>query len=179
VADDDDIVARVTSSAPGNSLTALAAYIAQSCGHVSLDARALGQGYRFYPEMGDEIPAFFNRRFTTGSSTMSVTLQGGLDANGEDPFADCTGTSDARRVVESADYHASHWRAFVTVGSKMYEVSEVADPQFIAKHPSEFRIIAEELLALGAVESSRCDLCEADSLTSDRDDDLDLDADAA
>lgn len=166
----DDIVARVTRARAGSSSTgALAAHLARSCGHVQVDARVVQQGYRFHAELGEEIPAFFNKRMSTGSSNLAVTLQGGFnpdqpatlggDGWAVDPFADCTTTADARRIIESDDYHASVWLARITVGQQLLEVADVSDPLFIARHPNEFRVIAEELIALGVLQTGSCPLC--------------------
>ena len=170
-----DIVARIGRSDAGSSSTgALAAHVARACGHVQVDARVIRQGYRFHAELGDEIPAFFNRRMSTGSTNVAVTLQAGFDPEAEiaargpftghdawavDPFADCRSTADAQRVIEADDYHASLWLARITVGMHMLEVAEVADPLFIARHPNEFRVIAEELVAVGMLQSHACPVC--------------------
>jgi hypothetical protein len=171
-AENYDIVARV-SSAPGTSSTgALAAYMQQACGHVLVDERVVQQGYRFHPELGDEIPAFFNKRMTTGSTNVALTLQGGFDPEQSapmllqqgarwavDPFADCRTTNDARDVITSKEYHASLWLAKITVGVQMLDIRDVADPIFIAKHPNEFRLIAEELVSLGVLQAHCCPMC--------------------
>jgi hypothetical protein len=168
VHDEQDIVAKVTNSPGQNSVGALAAYLGRSCGHVSLDARVIAQGYRFYPWMSDEIPHFFNKRFTTGSTNLAITLQAGFTLDGEDPFDGCGSNSEARAIVEAEDYDASLWLARVTVGTKMLTVAEVADPLFIAKNPNEFRIITEELVALGVLQGHACPLC-SDAKASDDD----------
>jgi len=62
-------------------------------------------------------------------------------------------------VIEADDYHASLWLAKITVGFELMEVAQVAAPLFIAKHPNEFRVIAEELVALGVVLGHACPLC--------------------
>jgi len=82
VHEEHDIVARFEREPGGNSVGALAAYLGRCCGHVSLDARVIAQGYRFYPWMSDEIPQFFNKRFTTGSTNLAVTLQAGVPGAG-------------------------------------------------------------------------------------------------
>ena len=175
-AEEHDIVARVSRAGAGSSSTgALAAHLARACGHVSVDARVIQQGYRFHAELGDEIPAFFNKRMSTGSTNLAVTLQAGFDPEAEaqlqgpftgsarqwstDPFEDCRTTADARDVIEAEDYHASIWLARITVGVAMYDVWQVAEPLFIAKHPNEFRAIAEELVALGVLQSHACPVC--------------------
>lgn len=166
--DNDDIVARVSSSDGGNSIGTLANYLATSCGHVSVDQRLTQQGYRFYPEMNDEIPAFFNRRATTGTTNIAITLQFGLDLSGNDAFSGCMSNAAARAIIESPDYEPSVWLVRLTVGSRTLEVNEIADPLFIAKHPSEFRLIAEELLALCVMQAHACPLCgEADEQPED------------
>jgi hypothetical protein len=173
----NDIVSRVSRAEAGSSSTgALAAYLARACGHVSVDARVIQQGYRFYAELGDEIPAFFNKRMSTGSTNLGITLQAGVDPEAEaeaaasgpftglgsyaqDPFADCRSTADARSVISGDDYHASLWLARITVGMQLLEVGQVSDPLFIAKHPNEFRLLAEELVAVGIVQAHACALC--------------------
>ncbi len=173
-----DIVARVGRADLGSTSTgALAAHLGRACGHVLVDGRAIRQGYRFHPELGEEIPAFFNKRFTTGSTNLAVTLQAGfdpqahIDARGPftghegwavDPFADCRNTADARAVIEADDYHASLWLARVTVGMHMLDVSDIADPLFIAQHPNEFRALAEELVGVGVVQAHACPVCSGD-----------------
>ncbi len=170
-----DIVARIGRADTGSTSTgALAAHLARACGHVLVDARVIRQGYRFHAELGDEIPAFFNRRFSTGSTNLAVTLQAGFDPDAEvaargpftghdnwavDPFSGCRSTADAQRVVEADDYHASIWLARITVGMQMFDVHEVADPLFIARQPNEFRAIAEELVSLGVLQSHACHVC--------------------
>ena len=179
-AEEHDIVARVSRAGAGASSTgALAAHLARACGHVLVDARVIQQGYRFHAELGDEIPAFFNKRMSTGSTNVAVTLQAGFDPELEaaaqagpftgsarqwaiDPFADCMTTADARRVIEAEDYHASIWLARITVGVAMLDVLQVAEPLFIAKHPNEFRAIAEELVALGVLQGHACPVCGAE-----------------
>ena len=175
-AEEHDIVARVSHSAGTSSTGALAAHLGQACGHVLLDARVVQQGYRFYPELGDEIPAFFNRRISTGSGTVAITLQGGMEPNSdgsgpftgahetwhEDLFAGCRSTADARAIFEAEDYHASLWLARVTVGVQLMDIEAVAAPLFIAKHPNEFRVIAEELVSLGVVQGHACPMCSED-----------------
>ena len=154
-----DIVARVGSTDPGaNSIGALAAYLGRSCGHVSLDQRIVAQGYRFYPWMSDEIPHFFNKRFSSGNQNLAVTLQAGFNPEGEDPFEDCESNSQAKEILAADTYEPSIWLAKVTVGTQLLDVSEIADPLFIAKHPSEFRLIAEELVALGVLQVHTCPL---------------------
>lgn len=157
--EEHDIVARFASQPGSHSVGALAAYLGRSCGHVSLDDRVVRQGYRFYPWMSDEIPHFFNKRFSTGSTNLAVTLQAGLGIDGHDPLDGCTTTAEARSIIEGPDYHASFWLARVTIGSRMYEVEEISDPIFIAKHPNEFRAIADELVALGILQVQDCPLC--------------------
>lgn len=170
-----DIVARIGRSDAGSSSTgALAAHLARACGHVLVDSRVIRQGYRYHAELGDEIPAFFNRRMSTGSTNIAVTLQAGFDPDAEvaargpftghgnwavDPFADCRSTADARRVIEADDYHASIWLARITVGMQMFDVHEVADPLFIARQPNEFRLIAEELVSVGILQAHACPVC--------------------
>ena len=175
-AEEHDIVARVSHSPGSTSTGALAAHLGRACGHVLVDARVIQQGYRFHPELGDEIPAFFNRRISTGSSTVAITLQGGLDPEEDrsapftggtaawhaDPFDDCRSTADARLVIEADDYHASLWLARVTVGVQLMDLADVAAPLFIAKHPNEFRVIAEELVSLGVVQGHACPMCSED-----------------
>jgi hypothetical protein len=131
---------------------------------VLVDTRVVQQGYRFHAELGEDIPAFFNKRISTGSSSVAITLQAGLDPAGEwreDPFEQCRSTPDAQRVIEADDYHASLWLARVTVGVQLMDVSAVAEPLFIAKHPNEFRVIAEELVGLGILQGHACALCTA------------------
>ncbi|MCW2924457.1 MAG: hypothetical protein JWM98_1861 [Thermoleophilia bacterium] len=176
-AEEHDIVARVSRADIRSSTGALAAHLAQACGHVLLDSRVIQQGYRFHAELGDEIPAFFNRRMSTGSTNIAVTLQAGFDPEAEarirgpftghdnwstDPFADCRSTADARAVIEADDYHASIWLARITVGFDLLEVGDVAEPLFLAKHPNEFRLIAEELVSLGVVQGHACPVCRED-----------------
>lgn len=156
-----DIVAR-TSCGGQNSAGALAAYLARSCGHVWLDARVLVQAYRFYPWMSDEIPHFFNKRFSIGSGGVAITLQAGLAVDGDDPFEDCQSNADARKLLESPDYQSSLWLAKVTVGMSLLDVEAVSDPLFIAKHPAEFRLLADELVAVGLVQASSCPMCSDD-----------------
>ncbi|MEO6866925.1 MAG: hypothetical protein ABI200_02785 [Gaiellales bacterium] len=173
-AEDYDIVARF--SRVGSSSTgSLAAHLARACGHVLVDARVIQQGYRYHAELGDEIPAFFNKRMPTGSGpNISVTLQAGFDPEAErqargpftghdawavDPFSDCRNTADARAVIETDDYHASLWLVRITVGMELLDVEAIAAPIFIAKHPNEFRMIAEELVALGSLAGHQCPLC--------------------
>src|SRR6476620_9336319 len=144
-AEEHDIVARVTRAESGSTSTgALAAHLARACGHVQVDARVIQLGYRFHPELGDEIPAFFNRRMSTGSTNIGVTLQAGFDPEAEarergpfsgsqaawsvDPFEGCRTTADARAVVEADDYHASIWLARLTVGVQLLDVREIAEP---------------------------------------------------
>jgi hypothetical protein len=161
VPEPNDIVARI-SSAPGtNSVGALAAYLGRACGHVLLDTRVISQGYRFHPPLGEDIPAFFNRRFSTGSTNLAVTLQYGIALDGNaDPLDECASHDEACAIVAALpDGHHSVWLARVTVGAAMLEVRDVAEPLFIAKHPNEFRAIAEELIGLGLLESHGCQLC--------------------
>lgn len=170
-----DIVARIGRAEVGSTSTgALAAHLARACGHVLVDSRVIQQGYRFHAELGDEIPAFFNRRISTGSTNVAITLQAGFDPQAErdargpftghdswaiDPFAECRSTADARRAIEDDDYHASLWLARVTVGVQLLEVTDVADPLFIAKQPNEFRVIAEELVSIGVLQGHACPVC--------------------
>lgn len=175
-----DIVARVTrAGAAGSTSTgALAAHLARACGHVLVDDRVVRQGYRFHAELGDEIPAFFNKRMTTGSTNIAVTLQAGFDLEAEldargpfsgaattwsaDPFAECRTTADARAVIEDDGYHASLWLARITVGVQMFDVHDIADPLFIAQHPNEFRLVAEELVGIGVLPAASCPVCSDD-----------------
>lgn len=176
-AEGEDIVARVSSSpSSGGSLNALASYLTHSCGHVCLDARVVQQGYRFYPEMGEDIPAFFNKRFTTGSTSLAITLQAGFDLSGEDPLAGCTTTAQARAVIEGDTYEASLWLARITFGVSLLSVADIAASSFIAQHPNEFRLIAEELVALGIMQHSGCLLCSDDDALAPRRGDIDADA---
>src|SRR5690606_39308345 len=112
-----DIVARIGRSDAGSSSTgALAAHLARACGHVLVDARVIQQGYLYHAELGDEIPAFFNKRMSTGSGpNLAITLQAGFDTEAElqargpftgghtwavDPFEACRSTADYRAVME-------------------------------------------------------------------------------
>lgn len=176
--ENSDIVARIGRADIGSSSTgALAAHLGRACGHVLVDARVIQQGYRYHPELGDEIPAFFNKRLSTGSTNLAITLQAGFDPQAErdargpftghdewaiDPFAECRTTADARAVIEADDYHASLWLARLTVGVQMFDVTDVADPLFIAKHPNEFRALAEELVAVGVLQGHACPVCGDD-----------------
>lgn len=181
-AEEHDIVARITRAEAGSTSTgALAAHLARACGHVQVDARVIRQGYRYHAELGEEIPAFFNKRMSTGSTNIAVTLQAGFDPEAQaelnspftgqertwatDPFAECRTTEDARRVIEADDYHASIWLARVTVGFELFDVNQVAEPLFIAKHPNEFRAIAEELVGVGVVQMHACPVCSLDDGT--------------
>lgn len=155
---DRDIVANASSS-PESSAGALAAYLGRSCGHVWLDQRAIAQGYRFYPWMSDEIPHFFNKRFSSGTTNIAITLQAGMSLDGDDPLEDCSTHTEARAIVEGADYEASLWLARVTIGTDMLAVADIADPLFIARRPAEFQLIGEELVALGILPSYSCQLC--------------------
>ena len=173
-AEEHDIVARV-SQGPSSSTGALAAHLARACGHVLVDARVIRQGYRFHAELGEDIPAFFNKRMSTGSTNIAVTLQAGMDPTldgipaglfgdvertwAADPFGECRNTADARAVIEAEDYHASLWLARVTVGMQLLDIGEIAEPLFIARHPNEFRAIAEELVALGVLQGHACPMC--------------------
>lgn len=173
-AEEHDIVARFTHGAQPCSTGALAAHLASACGHVLVDRRVIQQGYRYHAELGDEIPAFFNRRLPSGGTNIAVTLQAGFDPAAEleargpfsgrgtwsvDPFADCRTTADARRVIEDDEYHASLWMARVTIGVELFDVGAVADPIFIARHPGSFRAVAEELVSLGVLQSHTCPVC--------------------
>lgn len=170
-----DIVARFGRADTGRTSTgALAAHLGRACGHVSVDSRVLQQGFRFYPELSDEIPSFFNKRLSTGSTNVSITLQAGFDPSAHeqpnsllsttdcwaiDPFDDCHSNAQARKIIEADDYHASLWMCTITVGVQMYDVSQISDPLFIAKHPNEFRLIAEELVAVGILQGHACTMC--------------------
>lgn len=152
------------SGEPGDhSVGALAAYLGRSCGHVWLDQRIVEQGYRFYPWMSDEIPHFFNKRFTTASSNLAITIQAGLNLHGEDPFEHCDDNADAKSILASDGYEPGLWLAKVTIGMDLRTVADIADPLFIAKHPGEFRLIAEELVALGIIQGQACPLDGADA----------------
>jgi hypothetical protein len=154
----EDIVARAESAA-GSSAGALAAYIGRSCGHVWLDSRVIAQGYRFYPWMSDEIPQFFNKRFTTGSVNLAVTLQAGVSLDGEDPLEECTSTKEAKDVLDHQELPQTLWLAVVTMGNDLLHIDDISDPLFLARHPNEFRIVAEELVSLGVLQSAACPLC--------------------
>lgn len=158
----DDIHANIsTGDARGSSSGALAVYLARSCGHVLVDERIVRHGYRFHASLGDEIPAFFNKRISTGSSSVSITLQAGIDPEHPDldPFADCRTTKDAQAVLDVDEHHTSLWVARVTVGVQMREVCDLADPLFVARHPNEFRAAAEELVAIGVLAATSCTMC--------------------
>lgn len=177
-AEEHDIVARFARGPVGSTSTgALAAHLARACGHVLVDARVVQQGYRFHAELGEDIPAFFNRRISTGRGSIAITLQAGIDPEAHaptpftgqpvqwavDPFDGCRTTADARAVLEASDYHASLWTARITVGVELLDVFAVTAPLFIAKHPTEFRVIADELISLGALQAAACPMCaEAD-----------------
>lgn len=156
--EEHDIVARAGNAA-GTSVGALAAYIGRSCGHATLDERVVSLGYRFHPWMSDEIPHFFNKRFTTGTTNLAITLQAGLSLEGEDPFEACISNAEARELIASQQLHDTFWLARVTMGTDLLDVADVADPLFIARHPNEFRLIAEELVALGVLQAHACQLC--------------------
>ncbi|MCW2960843.1 MAG: hypothetical protein JWM25_965 [Thermoleophilia bacterium] len=177
-AEDHDIVARVSRAGGSTSTGALAAHIARACGHVLVDARVIQQGYSYFAELGDEIPAFFNKRMSTGSTNVAITLQAGFDPDGanagsgpftsheqawgEDPFDGCRSTADARQIIEADDYHASLWLARITVGVELFDVEAIADPLFIARRPNEFRVICEELVGLGVLQGHSCPMCSCD-----------------
>ena len=158
--DSGDIVARVDSnSSPAAPVATLRSYLASSCGHVSLDRRVISQGFSFHPWLSDEIPHFFNKRASTGKTNIAITLQCGVTMTGEDPFESCSTTDDARAVLESAEHETSVWVARVTVGTRMYDVHEIASQAFFAEHPDEFRLIAEELVAVGVLGDRNCPMC--------------------
>jgi hypothetical protein len=173
-APDPDIVARFAHGAAASSTGALAAHLAAACGHVIVDERVIRQGYRFHAEISDDIPAFFLRRWKIGSTGVAVSLHGGIDPHVEapmrmgaetatgwsvDPFSECASTHDAREIIEADGYHASVWLARITVGVDLLDVSEIAAPTFIARHPAVFRSLAEELVAVGALHAGVCPLC--------------------
>ncbi len=153
----DGLVARMRTS-PGGTVGALAAYLRSSCGHVSVDERTFELGYRFHPPLGDEIPHFLNRRFTTGSTNLAVTLQGGMTSRGDDPFADVTSTSQARTVAAGLS-EPTVWSVAITVGAELFSVADIAEASFIARRPDEFRMIAEEMLSIGILKADACALC--------------------
>lgn len=155
-----DVHARATST-PGTSIGALSAYLKNACGHVWLDERAFDLGYRFHAALNDEIPSFFNRRAQVGGSTIAVTLQSGLSLDGEDRFEDCTSTRDALEVVQDERYQTSLWTTLITINGQVHELDTVASAEFIARRPAEFRHIAEELVALGAVQGATCPFCSS------------------
>jgi hypothetical protein len=160
VKSDDDIVARVESApSTASTLSKLQGYLADSCGHVVITQRVVAQGYRFHSWMSDEIPHFFNKRMSTGTTSVAITLQGGMSIDGEDPFALCTSTADARTVIEDGGHDGTIWVAKITVDARMFDVAEVAASPFLAQHPDEFRLIAEELIALGVLGDSGCPMC--------------------
>lgn len=157
--EEHDIIAGFSGGA-ANSVGALAVYLQGSCGHAVLDERVIAQGFRFYPWMSDDIPHFFNKRFTSGHLNLAVTLQGGMDVEGgDDPFDGCDSHGEAKRIIVADSYVSSLWTARVTVDIDFLRVAKIADPLFIAKHPTEFRMIADELVALGVVQSRSCPLC--------------------
>lgn len=137
----------------------LRTYLASSCGHVSLDRRVITQGFMFHPWLSDEIPHFFNKRSSTGKTNIAITLQCGVTATGDDPFESCVSSADARAVLEAPEYDTSVWVARITVGARMYDVHEVATQEFMAQHPDEFRLIAEELVAVGIHGNRNCPMC--------------------
>lgn len=153
-----DIVARAESAA-GGSTGAVAAYVGRACGHVWLDERIITQGYRFYPWMSDEIPHFFNKRFMCGKQNLAITLQAGLSFDHDDPFEDCGSNAEARVVLESDRFESSLWKATITIGNDLYTVEDVANPLFIAKYQNEFRLISDELIALGLIQRAGCPMC--------------------
>lgn len=160
--EEQDIVARFSSSTSSNSIGALAAYIGRSCGHVSLEPRVLAQGYRFHPWLSDEIPHFFNKRLQAGKTSLAITLQAGLDLDGDDHFDGCSTHADAKAVLESDSYASSLWLAKVTVGMRLMDVAEISDPLFIAQQPDVFRQLAEELVAVGVLEAHGCPMCSGE-----------------
>lgn len=153
-----DIHAR-TSSGPSTSIGALAAYLGQACGHVWLDERCFDLGYRFYAALSDEIPNFFIKRVKTGSSTVAVTVQSGISFDGEDPFDECQTTKDAKHIISGDGYQPSLWLTSISINGQLHPMEKVSGAQFIAQYPNEFRVIAEELVALGAVKASSCPFC--------------------
>lgn len=169
-AEQPDIFSNVSRSGASSSTGALAAYLARSCGHVLVDSRVVQQGYRFHAPLGDDIPAFFNKRISTGSDHVSITLQAGFDPSGawlEDPFEGCRTTAEARAVLEADDHHASLWLARITVGVQLLDVAAIAAPLFVAKHPNEFRVVAEELVGLGILQAHACVLCSDEPARGD------------
>ncbi len=148
-------------------MDALLRFLRRSCGHACLDARVLRQGYHFYAAISDELPQFFNRRISTGSSTVSITLQAGLTGDGKEPFAECRNTAEAADILDGSDLAPTFWFVTVTVDGMTVPLSEVTSSAFIASHPNEFRVIAEELVAVGMVDDKRCGLCRESEQGSD------------
>ena len=157
--EEHDIVAQFSSDPAGSSTGALAAYLGRTCGHVLLDTRVIKQGYRFHPWLSDEIPHFFNKRLRSGADTMAVTLQAGFSIEGDDPFDGCESHAEAQAIVSADDYHGTVWFARVTHGVQLLDIADAAAPLFIAKHPSVFRALAEELVTIGVLLPESCPLC--------------------
>ncbi len=153
-----DIHARAGTTS-GSSTGALAAYLAGSCGHVWIDASIAEAGFRFHRAISDEIPHFFNRRSSIGSTRIALTLQGGITLEGSDPFADCASHEEAVGLLAGPVAGQSLWTVIVTIGGAMHGVSDIASPRFIAQRPAEFRMIAERLVSLGVLPASSCPLC--------------------
>lgn len=154
-----DIVAGGINGDVPSSIGALAAYISRCCGHVWVDDRIISQGYRFYAWMNDEIPHFFVKRFACGDTMCSITLQAGLALDGDDPFESCESHSEAISTINSDKFESSLWKAIISIEAASHTVFDIAAPLFVAQHPAEFQMIANELVALGAVQGSSCPMC--------------------
>ena len=160
----DHIVARIGRSDRSASTGALAAHLALACGHVLLDDSVVRRGFTYHPEISEEIPAFFLKRIPLGSEDVQVILQAGLDVDtGDEPFDGCRSTDDVLTVLEQHErrgrHHSSLWTARIGLGARMLTLAEVADPLFVARHPNQFRAVAEELVAIGAVQAPVCPMC--------------------
>jgi hypothetical protein len=62
-------------------------------------------------------------------------------------------------VITGNGYQPSLWLTSISINGQLHPMDKVSSAQFIAKHPNEFRVIAEELVALGAVKGSSCPFC--------------------
>ena len=100
---------------------------------------------------------------SAGLSAKTVAVTGGAGFIGSH-LCDAILASGAR-VVCIDNFHTGRWENIQhLLNNSRFEVLEhdVADPLFIARHPNEFRLLAEELIALGAVQAQACPLCSGD-----------------
>ena len=144
----------VTPTAPASVAVSLRGL----CGHVPLDARVLGRGYRFFPMPGADLPSFLVKRLHLGGRpAAAVTLLAGVEPGTGESLLDGCRTPDAVGAAIGS-VRGAVCAARLTVGARNLTLDEFTSTLW-QQDPEVFMMIAGEFSALAPLKQDGCELC--------------------